>query len=374
VREGWQRRRLDDACCVEYGTRVVSKRDGGALYPVYGGGGATFAMDSSNREDRVVVGRFGMSEQCTRFVAGKFFLNDSGLTLTPKNPTTLLPAFLDRWTLSVNDEIYRLGRGTAQKNLDVDAFRFLQVPIPEPSEQHRIVSILDEAFEGIATAKINAEKNLQNSRAIFESHLQSVFTHRGDGWVERTVDEVSQHSLGKMLDKAKNKGEPKPYLRNLNVRWFTFDLSDLLEMRFMPEETAKCTATKGDVLVCEGGYPGRAAIWDEDYPIYFQKAIHRVRFHEPEHNKWFLYFFYSQDKSGDLRQHFTGTGIQHFTGEALGRYALPIPSLSELRRLVAGFDALYEETQHLESVYLQKLAALDALKKSLLHQAFTGNL
>ena len=76
------------------------------------------------------------------------------------------------------------------------------------------------------------------------------------GWQTKKVSEIAKHSLGKMLDKAKNKGEPKPYLRNLNVRWFDFDLSDVLEMRFLPEETDKFTAVKGDVLICEGGYPG----------------------------------------------------------------------------------------------------------------------
>ena len=111
-----------------------------------------------------------------------------------------------------------------------------------------------------------------------------------NGWQCKKVSEIAKHSLGKMLDKAKNKGEPKPYLRNLNVRWFDFDLSDVLEMRFLPGEAAKYTAVKGDVLICEGGYPGRAAIWEQDEPIYFQKALHRVRFHEAERNKWFLYY------------------------------------------------------------------------------------
>ena len=76
------------------------------------------------------------------------------------------------------------------------------------------------------------------------------------GWPRRRISEIAQHSLGKMLDKAKNKGEPKPYLRNSNVRWFSFDLSDLLEMRFLPEESDRYTAVKGDLLICEGGYPG----------------------------------------------------------------------------------------------------------------------
>jgi len=258
----------------------------------------------------------------------------------------------------------------AQMN-EVLGFEF---PLPPLPEQHRIVAILDEAFDGIATAKANAEKNLQNAHALFESHLQSVFTERGEGWVVKKVSEIAKHSLGKMLDKAKNKGEPQPYLRNINVRWFTFDLSDLLEMSFLPTEAEKYTAVKGDVLICEGGYPGRAAIWNEDYPIYFQKALHRVRFHEPELNKWFVYYLSVQASSGQLKQHFSGTGIQHFTGEVLARFPIPVPPLPELRLAVAKFDELSDETQRLESLYQQKLTALDALKKSLLHQAFSGQL
>ena len=83
----------------------------------------------------------------------------------------------------------------------------------------------------------------------------------------------------------------------------------------------------GDVLICEGGYPGRAAIWTADTPIYFQKAIHRVRFREPARAKWLVYYLWLLDTSGELRNHFTGAGIQHFTGQALRRIKLRFPSL-----------------------------------------------
>lgn len=278
---------------------------------------------------------------------------------------------------SYKDRLLHTGEegGSTRQAITKAQLQEFVVEYPESiSEQRRIVGILDEAFDGLAIATANAEQNLRNARALFESHLQSVFTQRGKGWSDKTVGEIARHSLGKMLDKSKNKGEPQPYLRNINVRWFTFDLTDLLEMRFLEEEAGKYTAVKGDVLVCEGGYPGRAAIWDKDYPIHFQKALHRVRFYEPEHNKWFVYFLYAQDKSGDLRQHFTGTGIQHFTGEVLSRFKLPIAPLPEIRRLVSRFEELLEETQRLESIYQQKLAALGELKKSLLHEAFSGAL
>jgi type I restriction enzyme S subunit len=282
--------------------------------------------------------------------------------------------FLFYYLTSIVSLLIDLGTGATFKELSGDKLKEIGVQVPPIAEQHRIVAILDEAFDGIATAKANAENNLQNARALFESHLQTVYSHQGLGWEVRKIKDIAKHSLGKMLDKAKNKGKPQPYLRNINVRWFGFELSDLLQMPFLPEESHKYTAIKGDVLICEGGYPGRAAIWEEDYPIYFQKALHRVRFNEPEHNKWFLYYLYAQDKSGKLKQHFSGTGIQHFTGQVLAQFEMPLPPLIELRRVVARFEELSAKTQHLESIYQQKLASLDDLKKSLLHQAFTGQL
>lgn len=274
----------------------------------------------------------------------------------------------------VFDQFDRLAAGSTVRNLNIGLAKSVEIPYPSLSEQRRIVSIIDEAFDGIATAKANAEKNLQNARAVFESHLQLVFSTQSKGWAIKKVAEIAKHCLGKMLDKSKNKGEPQPYLRNLNVRWFEFDRSDVLEMRFLPEEADKYTAVRGDVLICEGGYPGRAAIWDEDAPIYFQKALHRVRFHTPEHNKWFVYYLYSQDKSGALKRNFSGAGIQHFTGEALAKFEVPVPPLPELRKAVKRFDELFAQTGRLESIYQRKLAALDELKQSLLHKAFSGAL
>lgn len=320
----------------------------------------------------VIATRVGLGKVC--MLGQDTAINQDLRGIIPNDQKTLSVRFLFSWLKSVKHLIVAEGTGATVQGVKLPFIKSLQVPIPPLPEQQRIVRILDEAFDGLTTATANAEKNLRNARVLLESYLQSIFTQRGKGWVDRTVGEIAHHSLGKMLDKSKNRGEAQPYLRNINVRWFNFNLSDLLEMRFLKEEADKYTVVKGDVLVCEGGYPGRAAIWDEDYPIHFQKALHRVRFNEPAHNKWFVYFLYAQDKNGDLRQHFTGTGIQHFTGEVLSRYKVPIAPLSEIQRLISRFDELSAETQHLESIYQQKLAALDELKKSLLHLAFTGQL
>jgi type I restriction enzyme S subunit len=194
------------------------------------------------------------------------------------------------------------------------------------------------------------------------------------GWEAKRISEIATHSLGKMLDKAKNRGEPKPYLRNLNVRWGEFDLSDLFEMRFLLEEAEKYTAVKGDVLICEGGYPGRAAIWDRDEPIYFQKALHRVRFHEPERNKWFVYYLQFRDLEGTLRKHFNGAGIQHFTGEALARFELPVPPLAEQQRIVGVLDEAFASLATAQAHAAQNLQNARALFESHLQAVFTNEI
>jgi len=129
----------------------------------------------------------------------------------------------------------------------------VMIPLPPLEEQQQIVAVLDEAFEGLARARAHAEANLQNARELFTGTIASEFS-KIESSTKRKVGDVAVHSLGKMLDKNKNKGTPRPYLRNLNVRWFTVDTSDLLEMRITDAEVERYTVRKGDLLICEGGY------------------------------------------------------------------------------------------------------------------------
>lgn len=267
-----------------------------------------------------------------------------------------------------------LAAGSTVRNLNIDSAKKVKVPLPPIVEQKRIAAILDEAFAGIAAATANAEANLANARELFTGYLSSVFHLVSEKWPQKTIGEIAKHSLGKMLDKGKNRGSLQPYLRNLNVRWFEFDLEDVQEMRFEADEQEKYTAIKGDVLICEGGYPGRAAIWQGDDPIYFQKALHRVRFEHEPLGRWFLYFLYLSDATDELRQHFTGAGIQHFTGQALHKFRIPLPPLLTVEAHVEQFDILYEETRKIEAVYRKKVSTLSDLKQAILQKAFSGEL
>ena len=173
-----------------------------------------------------------------------------------------------------------------------------------------------------------------------------------ESWSWIDVDAVAQSRLGKMLDRGKNKGSLRPYLRNINVRWFDFDLSDLLEMPFEDSELGEFSLRLGDVLICEGGEPGRAAVWDDRCQnIYFQKAIHRVRFIDSVCPHYFVLALKASADDGRLEASFTGTGIKHFTGKGLRAYRFPLPPLAEQHRIITNVNGLMAMCDRLEDAF-----------------------
>jgi type I restriction enzyme S subunit len=191
------------------------------------------------------------------------------------------------------------------------------------------------------------------------------------GWEWCRLGAIASHSLGKMLDHGKNKGTPKPYLRNLNVQWFRLVLSDLKEMRFEEHEIEKYAVEKGDIVICEGGYPGQAAIWEQDEPIMFQKALHRVRFiaqgYEPV---LFVQYLKLADTAGFLKEYYTGSGIKHFTGDALHSFVLPLPPLAEQAAIVARVEVLIEHCRALAAEIAHTRTHATHLLQAVLKEAF----
>ena len=148
--------------------------------------------------------------------------------------------------------------------------------------------------------------------------------------------------LGKMLDAQKNRGKLQPYLGNSNVRWGAFDLEDLAVMRFEEHEDERYGIRDGDLIVCEGGEPGRCAIWRGDTPMKIQKALHRVRTKNGLDNHFLYYWFLQAGRTGELEPFFTGTTIKHLTGRALAELRiplLPIESQREVAKVLRSLDA-----------------------------------
>ena len=187
------------------------------------------------------------------------------------------------------------------------------------------------------------------------------------GWKWVRLGEICESNLGKMLDGIKNQGISRKYLRNLNVRWFDFDLSDLLEMKIQDEELLRCSVQKGDLLVCEGGYPGRSAIWNENYNICFQKAIHRVRFYLMSNMPIiFNYYLFYLCETNQIEKHLTGEGIKHLTGVKLKQMILALSPSQEQVEIVNQIKKLLSKVKQLENKISQREEYTNQLMKSIL--------
>jgi len=359
MKQGWEIKRLDDVCEVEYGTRVVNKRDGGTTYPVYGGGGATFFMDTFNRENCFIVSRFAMSEQCTRFVSGKFFLNDSGLSVRPKNSNEILQDFLNMKMLFLNDHIYSLARGTAQKNLDVPAFRNIQISYPKSlPEQKLIVAILDETFAAIAKAKANAEQNLKNAKELFESYLQGVFEN--GNWETKTLNEISENLDSKRVPITKNvRNEGSiPYYGASGIVDYVAD--------YLFDEDLLCVSEDGANLLART-YPIAFSISGKTW---VNNHAHVLRFKNMISQK-FVELYLNSIKLDDF---VSGMAQPKLNQTMLNKIPIPYPTIKEQQTIVQKLDALFVETKKLEAIYQQKINDLEELKKSVLQKAFAGEL
>jgi len=195
-----------------------------------------------------------------------------------------------------------------------------------------------------------------------------------EGWCWTTIQHFAEHRLGKMLDKAKNDGKFSKYLRNANVQWFNFDMSDIAQMRITDDEFANVSVVAGDLVVCEGGEPGRCSVWEGQEPIAIQKALHRVRVH-PEVQPWFLAYHLGADTlSHRLDQEFTGTTIKHFTGEAFHAHAFAVPPANEQLRIVNAVRSGLSLVNHISTQVQNATAGSSHLRQSILKWAFEGKL
>jgi len=162
-----------------------------------------------------------------------------------------------------------------------------------------------------------------------------------EGWAAATIADIADTRLGKMLDTAKNKGVSVPYLRNVNVRWGKFDLSDLFDMRVTSDEYSELAVQDGDLFVCEGGDPGRSAVWREGpQRIVFQKALHRIRPLGGVEADFIARYLKHAVESDALAHLLTGTTIRHLPQVALQRIEVNVPPKAEQRRIVAKVDLI----------------------------------
>jgi len=295
--------------------------------------------------------------------------------------------FLQYWFLrdATVERIDATSTGARMPRANMNAVLSFDFPLPPLPEQHQIVSILDEAFEGIATAKANAEKNVQNARALFESHLQSVFTERGADWDRLTLDSLLKRGwIESHLDgnhgsdyprKAEFIGEGIPYI---SANCLDNESVDMTRAKYLSQSRAalirKGVAKDNDVLFAHNATVGPVAILHTDE----EKVILGTSLTYYRCNKNHIlpeYLAHYMRSFGFKTQYLAVMGQSTRNQVPITKqreFYHVIPRLDEQKLIVSQLDGLLESIQRLEFIYQKKLAALEALKKSLLHQAFSG--
>jgi len=249
----------------------------------------------------------------------------------------------------------------------------IKIPYPPLPEQQRIVSILDEIFEAIATAKANAEQNLKNAKELFESYLQGVFEN--GNWKEKKLNEITEVKDG-THDSPKYFKEGIPFVTQKNIRQdgLSFDNTRFITETDHEKFYKRSNANHGDILIAMiGANRGMAAIVD-DKRVFSIKNVGLIK-ESKNINKYFLLYYLKSSLALKYVLYMSNGGAQEFVGlTALRSFPIPFPTMSEQQTIVQKLDALSSETKKLEAIYQKKLVDLEELKKSVLQKAFNGEL
>ncbi len=358
VKKGWQTKTLGEACEM-YQPKTISGKDmvEDGPYPVYGANGVIGRYNQFNHEEpQLLITCRGATCGSVNISAPRSWVTGNAMVVRPKNESLEMRylEYLFRGGIDISKAI----TGAAQPQITRTNLEPLEISFPESlAEQQRIVGLLDEAFEGLATAKANSEKNLQNARALFESHLQSVFTQRGPGWVEKSLGETCEMYQPKTIG-TKDLVPDGPYpVFGANGVIGRYD-------KFNHEEPQL-------LVTCRGATCGSVNISEPNSWITGNAMVVRPKDHALD-----LHFLAFVFRGGiDISAAITGAAQPQITRTNLSPLLIRFPkSVTEQTRLAEKFEDLTEETQRLARLYERKHAALEALKRSLLHQAFAGEL
>jgi type I restriction enzyme S subunit len=260
-------------------------------------------------------------------------------------------------------------------------FRLLKevsIKYPPLAEQKRIVAILDEAFAAIAKARENAEKNLANAREVFESYLNGVFSNPRGKWQTVTLSELSTEITdGDHLPPPKAvEGVPFITISNINKHTNQIDFTNTFHVPIKYYESLKHNKKpqKGDVLYTVTGSYGIPVLINNDFQFCFQRHIGLIRPNSKLNSKLLYYWIRSSQAKEQAKASSTGTAQKTVSLKSLRNFIIPLMSIKIQHAIVAKLDALFTETKRLEEIYRKKIAALDELKKSILDEAFKGEL
>jgi type I restriction enzyme S subunit len=398
VRAGWQESPIGDVFRVVNGgtpkTGVAAYWDGPHAWitPAEMGGLETPLLSGSRRtltDDGLRVGAELVPEGSiilsTRAPIGHLVVNEVPMAFN-QGCKGLVPSsgvdtkFAYYFLLANVPLLESLGTGATFKELSGGKLKEVPFRFPELREQRRIVAILDEAFEGIATAKAHAEKNLRNARELFETLHQSVFANAGEGWIEQKLGDIASFRNGLNYTKQ-SKGQTVLIIGVKDFQnHFWAPIDDLDSVTLDGELSETDSLVEGDILsVRSNGNPaliGRCMLVGVlSGPVSHSGFTIRIRLHRSGAlPQYVCQFLKSQEVRRKLVDGGNGANIKSLNQGTLSAVVVPLPPVETQQKLIARIEAMSDETNRLADVATRKLAALNELKQSFLHQAFSGAL
>ena len=375
MKKGWQTKNLGNLCRIRTGKKDVNEGNPDGEFPFFTCAAEhTFSDNYSFDTEALLIAGNGDVGKVS-YYKGKFEAYQRTYVLSDFKEVSprFLYLILDG---KLRDTVSKQKLGNTMPYIKVGMLTDFQLPVPSLAERQRIVGLLDEAFEGLATAKANAEKNLQNARALFESHLQSVFTQRGPGWVEHTLGDLIEIQNGYAFKSTDYTDAGYFVIRISNVQDGEITLANPRFIKLADKKLERFILNDGDILISLTGNIGRVGIIQEDQlPAVLNQRVARITVKDQSADLNFLFrFLLSRTFRESLQEAGHGAAQQNVSTKEIESVRLSLPNKKEQRRIVEEFDNFAEETQRLARLYERKHAALEALKKSLLHQAFTGEL
>ena len=301
-------------------------------------------------------------------------------TIVRFDQTLCLPTFFNYYSQSTEyiNNIAERCTGTTRNRISRSQLGNTTLPIPSIKEQHRIVTLLDEAFADIATAKANAEKSLQNAHELFESHLDAIVTNaQTNGELVPLSELATDITDGDHMPPPKvEQGLPFITIGNIDKQTRVIDFSDTFQVprEYFDGLKANKKPMRGDVLYTVTGSFGIPVLVEEDKEFCFQRHIGLIRPKADVDSTWLHYLLQSPQVFNQAADGATGTAQKTVSLKVLRNLQVPKTSTKEQLAHVETLKSVETECRRLESIYRQKLTALEDLKKSLLHHAFTGQL
>ena len=286
--------------------------------------------------------------------------------------------YLMYYFLYQNKDLNLKANGAAQKGIYLKQLIQYPVILPPLEEQHRIVSILDASFEKIDALKKNAEENLKNAKALFQQVLAQELEPK-EGWVEKKLGEVCNKIVDGTHHSPTNTPEGEyPYITAKNIKHNGIDLSNITYVTrdIHREIYSRCNPEKGDVLMIkDGATTGIAVVNDLDFEFSLLSSVALLKTKMEILDSYYLcYVLNSPDVYNQFRSKMDGAAITRITLVKIKDAVIQVPPLDQQRKIVRTLDTLSEKCRRLEQVAQQTICECDALKQSILRQAFSGEL